>query len=170
MNIVVDVESDGPCPGIFSMISLAAIVVEPGLSRCIKIQCRPDDPTVRQWLPEALASCRVTREAHLSYPEPDGEVRKFALWLAALNSPTMWSDNPAFDWQWVNYNLWRYAGSNPLGHSARRIGDLYCGIKRDLHANRQWKKLRDTRHTHDPLDDARGNAEALLKIFEMLKK
>ena len=29
-----------------------------------------------------------------------------------------------------------------------------------------FKHLRKTRHTHHPVDDARGNAEALLRIME----
>ena len=31
----------------------------------------------------------------------------------------------------------------------------------------QWKHLRITKHTHNPVDDARGNAEALLKMKDM---
>jgi hypothetical protein len=30
-----------------------------------------------------------------------------------------------------------------------------------------WKKLRTTKHTHHPVDDAMGNAEALLKMRDM---
>ena len=30
-----------------------------------------------------------------------------------------------------------------------------------------FKHLRKTRHTHNPVDDARGNAEALLVMKEM---
>ncbi len=31
---------------------------------------------------------------------------------------------------------------------------------------KNFKYLRQTEHTHDPLDDAKGNAEALLAIKE----
>ena len=31
----------------------------------------------------------------------------------------------------------------------------------------EWKQFRRTRHTHNPVDDAKGNAEALLH-FETL--
>lgn len=79
----------------------------------------------------------------------------------------MVSDNPAFDWQFVNYYLHRYAGRNPMGWSARRIGDLYCGLHRDVRAS--WKHLRKTRHDHNPLNDARGNAEALIAILEQIR-
>ena len=58
-----------------------------------------------------------------------------------------------------------FYGSNPFGWSSRRIGDLYCGMVKDTFA--QWKHLRVTKHTHHPVDDARGNAEVLLKMKEM---
>jgi hypothetical protein len=56
-------------------------------------------------------------------------------------------------------------GRNPFGWSSRRIGDIYCGFKNDMYAN--WKYLRDTKHTHNPVDDAKGNAEAILKMRDM---
>lgn len=31
----------------------------------------------------------------------------------------------------------------------------------------EWKKYRVTAHTHNPVDDARGNAEALKKFHEL---
>jgi len=30
-----------------------------------------------------------------------------------------------------------------------------------------WKHLRKTKHTHNPVDDAMGNAEALLEMQKM---
>ena len=59
----------------------------------------------------------------------------------------------------------KFYGSNPFGWSSRRIGDLYCGMKMDSRAN--WKHLRKTRHDHNPINDALGNAEALLEIQKM---
>jgi hypothetical protein len=38
-------------------------------------------------------------------------------------------------------------------------------MQKDTFVN--FKHLRETRHTHNPVDDARGNAEALLKMKEM---
>ena len=31
----------------------------------------------------------------------------------------------------------------------------------------KWKHLRETRHSHNALDDAKGNAEAILKMQDM---
>ena len=168
-DIVIDVESAGPCPGLYPMVSLAAVVVEPGFSRTFKMEVRPRKHEML-YVDEAYKVIGITREQHLSYPHPNEETLRFAEWLESLGDKrlTMWSDNPAYDWQFVNYYLWMYAKRNPLGFSARRIGDLYCGMKGDLRA--RWKHLRDTPHTHDPLDDARGNAEALMKIKGMIEK
>jgi len=55
-------------------------------------------------------------------------------------------------------------GSNPFGHSSTNLGSLYKGVVRDMFVN--FKHLRKTKHTHNPVDDARGNAEALLAIKE----
>lgn len=38
-------------------------------------------------------------------------------------------------------------------------------MQKDMRVN--FKRLRKTRHSHHPVDDARGNAEALLQMKEM---
>ncbi|MFO7937659.1 MAG: hypothetical protein R6V06_08665 [Kiritimatiellia bacterium] len=94
----------------------------------------------------------------------------FAEWIKEVSDgrPIFISDNPAFDWQWINYYFHEFLGRNPFGHSARRIGDLYCGMVKDARKNRDWKrKYRKTKHTHNPVDDATGNAEALLAMKEL---
>src|SRR5207253_7684492 len=73
----------------------------------------------------------------------------------------------AFDWQFINYYFHRFVGHNPFGFSGRRIGDLYAGLVKDASKATEWKKYRVTAHTHNPVDDARGNAEALKKFEEI---
>lgn len=75
------------------------------------------------------------------------------------------SDNPAFDWQWINDAFWMTMGRNPFGHSARRIGDFYAGVVRNWNKASEWKRLRVTPHDHNPVHDATGNAEAFLRIL-----
>ena len=54
----------------------------------------------------------------------------------------------------------------PISRGSRQtnLGSLYKGVVRDMFVN--FKHLRMTKHTHNPVDDARGNAEALLQIRE----
>jgi hypothetical protein len=49
-----------------------------------------------------------------------------------------------------------------LASAPSNLGSLYKGFVKDTF--KSFKHLRDTKHTHNPVDDARGNAEALLKI------
>lgn len=75
------------------------------------------------------------------------------------------SDNPAYDWQFINYYFHLFLGRNPFGHSARRIGDFYAGLTGSWGNTQRWKELRVTPHDHNPVHDARGNAEALRRIL-----
>jgi hypothetical protein len=161
---VVDVEADGPIPGKFSMVSFGAVLVEPGLARTFYRTTRPISDA---FLPEALAVCGVSREEHLRHGEPGEAMEAFERWVSETTRgrPVFFSDNLAFDWQFVNWYFHTYLGRNPFGWSGRRIGDLYCGLVKDAHAG--WKHLRKTAHDHHPVNDAKGNAEALLAMIEM---
>lgn len=55
-----------------------------------------------------------------------------------------------------------FTGANPFGFSSQNLGSLYKGIERDTF--KTFKHLRQTAHTHNPVDDARGNAETLLTM------
>jgi hypothetical protein len=50
--------------------------------------------------------------------------------------------------------------------SSGSLGSLYKGLVKDTFQN--FKHLRKTRHSHHPVDDARGNAEALLYMKDNL--
>jgi hypothetical protein len=161
---VVDVESDGPVPGRHSMVSFGAVLVEPTLSKTFYGQTRPIS---EEFIPDALAVSGHSRDQHLGFEDPAVVMARFGQWLAETSSgrPVFVSDNVAYDWQWINYYFHQFAGGNPFGFSGRRIGDLYCGMVKDAFAG--WKQLRKTTHTHHPVDDAKGNAEALLAMKEM---
>ncbi|MFA5387329.1 MAG: hypothetical protein WC322_02945 [Candidatus Paceibacterota bacterium] len=93
---------------------------------------------------------------------------QFCSWVAKVagdNRPAMFSDNPAYDYQWLNCALDDEGVPNPFGHTARRIGDLYAGLKGNWRHTTDWKRLRKTAHTHNPVDDSMGNAEALEAIL-----
>lgn len=76
------------------------------------------------------------------------------------------SDNPAYDWQFINYYCWLYLKDNPFGHSARRISDFYAGLCNDWTKTQEWKKLRVTVHDHNPVHDAMGNVEAFERLLK----
>ncbi len=165
--IVIDVEADGPIPNKYSMVSFGAVIVEPTLTKTFYGKVKPIS---NEWIPEALDVSGFSREEHESFGNPEEVMKEFFDWVMENSNgkPIFISDNPAFDWQWINYYFHSYIGKNPFGFSARRIGDLYCGMKMDTGLNSEWKrKLRKTKHDHNPVNDAKGNAEALLSMKGM---
>ena len=163
--VIVDVESDGPIPAEFSIVCFGAVVFDDRLDRTFYGRTRPISD---RFVPGALAVSGFSREQHLAFEDPKAVMENFAEWLEphSKGGPVFVSDNLAFDWQFMNYYFHRFLGRNPFGFSGRRIGDLYAGLVKDASKATEWKKYRVTEHTHNPVDDARGNAEALRKFKE----
>jgi hypothetical protein len=160
--IVVDVEADGQIPGINSMVCFGAVVVRDGIRDTFYGQTKPISTVYEE---SALAISGFTREQHKKFEDPKVTMQNFQEWVLAVNTTgraTLITDNPAFDFAYINYYMHVYCGKNIFGWSARRIGDLFCGFYKD--ASYQWKKHRVTKHTHHPVADALGNAEALLYL------
>jgi len=162
--ICVDVESDGAIPHKYSMVCFGAVIVEPSLSKTFYGKTKPISDL---WNPEALAISGFSREEHLKFDDPKEVMIKFRDWIKenSKGRPIFISDNNGYDFAWVNWYFHWFLGENPFGYSSRRIGDLYCGMLKDSHA--RWKHLRKSFHSHHPVDDAKGNAEALLEIQKM---
>jgi len=161
--IMVDIEADGPIPSDYSMISFAAVVVKTGLTQSFYATLKPISDN---WIPEALQVSGHSREQTLCFSDPLTVMQDFARWLnEEVKEPVYFiSDNNGFDWQFINWYFHHFLKHNPFGHSSTNLGSLYKGIEKDMFKN--FKHLRQTEHTHHPLDDAKGNAEALLIIKE----
>jgi hypothetical protein len=146
------------------MICFGAVLVEPGLNRTFYGEVAPISARTNL---AAAAISGICRAQHETFEDPAVVMARFAEWVQANTKgrPVLLSDNPAFDWQWINYYFHKYLDKNPFGYSARRIGDLYCGLTKNAYA--QWKHLRKTKHDHNPVNDAKGNAEALLAMRDM---
>lgn len=157
--VVVDVESDGNLLGTNSMVCFGAVILENGLKRSFYGQTAPisDD-----YDDEALSVSGFTREEHEKFPKPLDTMKAFEKWLKenCAGKPILISDNNGYDASWINWYFITYRGINPFGWSSRRIGDLFCGFFNNMFYS--WKRHRISRHTHNPVDDAMGNAEALL--------
>lgn len=161
--VMVDIEADGPIPGDYSMVCFGAVIVEPELERTFYGQLKPIS---EKWMPEALAVSGFTREETEAFDEPKLVMESFANWLRRESSgpPRFISDNNGFDWQFINYYFHHFLEKNPFGHSSTNLGSLYKGVVKNVYEN--FKHLRATKHTHHPVDDAVGNAEAMLRMVE----
>ena len=165
--IVVDVEADGELVGHHSIVCFGAVVVEPSLSKTFYGKIKPIG---LEYNSKALGISGFSRSEHEAFDDPETVMLNFEKWILnnSKGKPMFISDNPAFDWQWINWYFHRFLTRNIFGFSARRIGDLYCGMKLDASLNSEWKKLlRKTTHDHNPVNDAKGNAEAILAMQKM---
>lgn len=163
---MVDIEADGPIPGDYSMVSFGAVIVEPGLHKNFYGKLRPIS---EKWVPEALKVSGHSREETLGFDDAKAVMEKFGGWVRenAVDRPIFVSDNNGFDWQFINWYFHHFLGQNPFGFSSMNLGSFYKGLVKDVRKN--FKHLRKTPHTHNPVDDAKGNAEALLALIQQFE-
>ena len=159
--IVVDVEADGDLLGLNSMVCFGAVLIDKE-GKLDQTFYGKTAPISDYFDPEALAISGFSREEHLKFDNPLEVMTNFKLWIEehSKGKPILLSDNNGFDASWINWYFIKYLGENPFGWSSRRIGDMFAGFMNNSHY--KWKQHRITKHTHNPVDDAKGNAEALL--------
>jgi hypothetical protein len=161
---MVDVEADGPIPGDYSMTEIGAVLVnQPDIFFHSRIA-----PISNNWVPEALAVSGYSREETLNYPTAISVMSDFRNWLATFGGDKLRfiSDNNGFDFSFVNWYFHHFIGENPFGHSSTNLGSLYKGLVKDDFKN--FKHLRKTKHTHNPVDDCLGNIEALVHMKNVM--
>ena len=164
--IFVDVEANGRCPGKGIMTEFGAVTYPARQSfHGVLAESYPDP------LNPAMSKL-VMAEGYFDQTLARQVMNKFSKWIyeqVGTQRPILVSDNPAYDFQWINYYFWHYGDpeiGNPFGHSARRISDFYAGLMGDFHNTQSWKKLRVTRHDHNPVHDALGNVEAFQRLLD----
>lgn len=165
----VDVESSGPIPGKYSMLSLGACVVGK-TDRTFYVELRPIS---RDFLPDALRISGFDITYLERYGEnPENAMRAFRSWIekeAGDDKAVFVGFNACYDWQFVNWYFQSFAGNNPFGFAGIDIKSFYMGL-----SGVPWSKTTssqlptefqpDTQQTHNALDDARAQAS----IFEKL--
>lgn len=163
--IVVDVESDGPVPGIdmYSMICFGAVLVDKN-GKLDKTFYGKTAPISNKYDENALSISGFTREEHKTFENPKEVMIRFKEWVNGIGNCIFISDNPCYDWSFINYYFHKFTNGNPFGYSGQRIGDKFQGFYNDSFY--KWEKHRITKHTHNPVDDAKGNAEALLYLYK----
>lgn len=159
-----DVETDGPIPGVYSMLSIgsAAYTAEKEYlgGFTVNLETLPgaaQHPETMKWWEgqrEAWAACRRDLLA------PEDAMRKYLAWLKALPGEPVFVAYPAaFDFMYVCWYLNRFAGENPFGWHALDIKtfamaltglDFLDTVKRNM--PRRW--FDDLPYTHKALDDA----------------
>ena len=172
MFISIDVETSGPIPGEFSLLSIGA--------------CHVDDDTV-------TFSCQLNQSIRMPIRRPwrlAGFLSKNSLaqvdrlktrWRNLRHgfekidgddaTPVFVGFNAPFDWSFINYYFLKFMGANPFGFSALDIKAYYMGA-----TGSSWRETRSSaiefvlkpqhRADHDALHDAQYQAE----LFRLMRK
>lgn len=162
--ISVDVETAGPIPGEYSLLTIGACCVDDD-NRTFAAELKPIN---RNADPKALEvtglSLDVLQERGVT---PEIAMRDFAAWIAEVTdeaTPVLVGFNAPFDWSFVNYYFHRFTGANPFGFTALDIKALYMGATggswHDTRSSQIAKRLSPTlKGDHDALHDAKYQAE-----------
>ncbi|GAP09559.1 DNA polymerase III, epsilon subunit [Bellilinea caldifistulae] len=174
--ISVDVETAGPTPDQFALLSIGACtVVQP--RQTFYVELRPDRDAVD---PQAAAvhglSMETLRQNGLP---PEQALLKFETWVHQVvppsHKPIFLAFNAPFDWMFVHTYFIRYLGRNPFGHKALDIKAFYMGL-----SGQPWEKTSGSHlHrlfrqadglTHNALQDALDQAVLFENMLAMLER
>jgi len=185
--VVTDIEADGPSPLGSSMLSFASVACtvqgkvlgefEAVLSPRPDRKASPDTMAWWQGQPEAWAAATHNPEA------PEIVMPRYADWVDALPGVKVFAAAPMiFDGLWMDHYLETFAGTRVLGgpFKTRQIfrGGGVClytmaGTLRGADYLK-WGMQRvpaewygHVVHSHKAIDDARGFANVLAKLFEI---
>ena len=173
--ISVDVETAGPIPGEFSLLSIGACDAYDD-TRSFSVELKPINNNSD---PKALEVTGLSLEMLVERGKtPYTAMSAFGAWasgLAGENGTLVFVGfNAPFDWSFINYYFHRYTGSNPFGFTALDIKALYMGATGSSWAatrsNQIAKHLSpERRGDHDALHDARYQAE-LFRLVRAIER
>lgn len=169
--ISVDVETAGPNPGGYSLLSIGACLVE-APEKTFYAELKPVN---REMLPAAFAVHGLSLEALDESGLPPAEaLARFESWLEQVvpkgSRPVFVAFNAPFDWMFLCDYFHRFLGRNPFGHTALDIkayamglGGTSWGETSMAHISKRF--LEDRPLTHNALQDAIDQAEIFKKIM-----
>lgn len=173
--ISVDVETSGPVPGKYSLLSIGACRTD-GLSPAFSCEIKPIS---EYYVPEALEVTGLSLEdLMLKGLTPYEAMNAFNSWVANVTGPSEYPVfvglNASFDWSFINYYFHIYLDKNPFGFAALDIKSLYMGSYAtswsDTRSSKMSKQLRvDATGNHDALKDAEYQAILFNAIMDSKK-
>lgn len=160
----VDVETSGPIPGEYSMLTLGACNVD-DLSQVFFCELKPLSDKVD---PKAMEVTGLSMEKLATEGvAPKVAMKLFQDWVSQVTgdsgTPVFVGLNAPFDWSFVNYYFHRYLQANPFGFAALDIKALYMGAtgcswsntrSSQIAARLQPKLVGDHQALHDALYQA----------------
>jgi hypothetical protein len=183
LYVSADIETDGPIPGEFSMLSFALClasrydgtaleVFEPDPATTFYVELKPISDRFEQ---DALEVHGLDRDAlAVRGTDPEAAMRAASEWITAHSDgarPVLVAYPVAFDWAWLYWYFLRFTGESPFGVSScldiRTLYQARALTPFDLSSQRSMppELLPRRPHTHNAADDAQEQAELFNSIF-----
>lgn len=178
-----DIETDGPIPGPYSMLSFALVPAGVFDGHCFQrptsyadafyVQLRPISDTFD---PEALAVNGLDRDALFRIGvDPVRAMQDASRWIVERSNgcvPVLVAYPLSFDWSWLYWYFVRFSGESPFKHSRcfdiKTAVAIKCGLPiSDAGLKHLPQKLLPHHsNTHHAIDDAIAQAEIFANVFE----
>lgn len=170
--ISVDIETAGPVPSKYAILSIGACLVEDP-EQTFYVELKPEHTASTS---EALAVTGLSIDTLLERGErPERAMSMFEDWVLteapAGSRPVFTAFNAAFDWMFIADYFERFLGRNPFGHSALDIKAFAMGS-----GNTSWRAtsmdvlaaehLGGRSLTHNALADAQDQAELFRHLLD----
>ncbi len=196
LYISVDVETSGPTPGKYSLLSIGACVVG-DTSKQFYRELKPLTTTA---IPEALKVCvpgfrnldqyrneeefnplsrtfspqRVMTILSQKGEEPSIAMADFANWINQVSvgfDPIESAAPIKFDGMFTSWYFDQFCpGQSPLGYRGEDISSLYRGVTGNMQARLEDLGLRKNGLPHNALEDAIIQAQEMEAVLELMKK
>ena len=170
--ISVDIETAGPYPSDYAMLSIGACtVMHP--RHTFYVELKPDRMNYDS---KAFEIHKLSlEELQITGKKPREALLEFEKWLIKTvpdgEQPLFVAFNAAFDWMFINDYFYRYLNRNPFGHSAIDMKAVYMGCNGVPWSSTSMKNLQLREYevhplSHNALNDAVDQAD----IFEAILK
>jgi ribonuclease T len=158
--ISVDVETAGPIPSQYALLSIGAcLVLDPSIRFYAELQ-----PDKEAFTPEALQICGLDLATlKITGLAPRAALEQFSAWVNRHTpsgmKPVFVAFNAPFDWMFISEYFFRYLDHNPFGHKALDMKAYYMGHNHTRWDQTGYEKI--TKHygipdvlSHNALEDA----------------
>jgi len=170
--ISVDIETAGPVPAKFAILSIGACLVDDP-EQTFYVELKPEHTASTS---EALAVTGLSIERLTEHGErPERAMSMFEDWVLtecpAGHRPVFTAFNAAFDWMFIADYFERFLGRNPFGYTALDIKAFAMGAGNTSWAATSMDVLA-ARHlggralTHNALADAQDQAELFRQLLD----
>jgi hypothetical protein len=177
-----DVETDGPCPGLNSMLSLGSVALLPDgtihgnfAANLIELpEARQDSDTMEWWAtqPDVWAAARHNPQ------KPRVIIPEYVRWVEGLPGKPVFVGFPAgFDFTWVYWYCHKFASHSPFGWGAIDMKTLAWATLKKRQGYRKatkkaWPKAwlpTDLPHTHVAHDDAMEQGYSFMRMRKAME-